>query len=162
MGGVDNQIAPKFNSNEQVKHPDTYGFQALATNMRGFTQNARNGNNFVVYNSELRFPIFKYLANHPIRSTILNNFQIIPFFDVGMCWYGTDPFSKENTTNQYSVPGNPVTVIIYQPKQAIIAGYGLGLRTQIFGYFMRLDFSWGIDNQIHKKEVTYFSLTTDF
>ena len=162
LGGVDNQIVPKFNTNEQIKHPDTYGFQALATNMRGFTQNARNGNNFLVYNSELRFPIFKYLANHPIRSATLNNFQIIPFFDVGMCWYGTDPFSKENTTNKYFVSGNPVTVIIYQPKQAIIAGYGFGLRTQIFGYFMRLDFSWGIDNQIHKKEVTYFSLTTDF
>ena len=162
LGGVDNQIAPKFNTDEQIKHPETYGFQAIATNMRGFTQNARNGNNFVVYNSELRFPIFKYFANHPIRSAILNNFQIIPFFDFGMCWYGTNPFSKENTTNQYTFYQNPITVIINEPKQAIIAGYGVGFRTQIFGYFMRLDFSWGIDNQVHKNEVTYFSLTTDF
>jgi WD40 repeat protein len=162
LGGVDNQIAPKFNGDEQIKHPDTYGFQAIATNMRGFNQNARNGNNFVVYNSELRFPIFKYFSNHPIRSAIINNFQIIPFFDLGMCWYGTNPFSAENTTNQYTFTQNPITVIINEPKQAIIAGYGVGLRTQIFGYFMRLDFSWGIDNQVHKNEVTYFSLTTDF
>ena len=162
LGGVDNQIAPKFNSDEQIKHPETYGFQAIATNMRGFNQNARNGNNFVVYNSELRFPIFKYFSNHPIRSAIINNFQIIPFFDLGMCWYGINPFSVANTTNQYTFYQNPITVTINEPKQAIIAGYGVGLRTQIFGYFVRVDFSWGIDNQVHKNEVTYFSLTTDF
>ena len=40
LGGVDNQIAPKFNGQEQIKHPETYGFQTLATNMRGFSQNA--------------------------------------------------------------------------------------------------------------------------
>ena len=162
LGGVDNQISPKFNSQEQIKQPQTYGFQTIATNMRGFNQNARNGNNFVVYNSELRWPIFKYLANHPLRSDILNNFQIIPFVDVGMCWQGTNPFSKANTTNQYSFYNNPITVVINEPKQAIIVGYGVGLRTRILGYFIRVDFSWGIDNTTHQSQVTYFSLTTDF
>jgi hypothetical protein len=162
LGGVDNQIAPKFNGQEQIKHPETYGFQTIATNMRGFTQNARNGNNFVVFNSELRFPIFKYLANHPLRSDILNNFQIIPFFDLGMCWYGTNPFSKENTTNQYSFYNNPIKVIINEPKQPIIAGYGCGLRSRVFGYFVRVDLSWGLDNYTRQNRVFYFSLTTDF
>ena len=162
LGGVDNQVAPKFNGNEQIKHPESYGFQTLATNMRGFTQNARNGNNFAVLNSELRIPLFKYLANHPLRSDILNNFQIIPFFDLGMCWYGTNPFSKENTTNQYSFYNNPIKVVINEPKQPIIAGYGVGLRTRLLGYFMRLDFSWGLDNYTAQKRVIYFSLTTDF
>jgi hypothetical protein len=162
LGGVDNQIAPKFNGQEQIKHQETYGFQTIATNMRGFTQNARNGNNFVLINSELRFPIFKYLANHPLRSDILNNFQIIPFFDLGMCWYGTNPFSKENTTNQYSFYNNPIKVVINEPKQPIIAGYGCGLRTRIFGYFVRVDLSWGLDNYTRQNKVFYFSLTTDF
>ncbi len=162
LGGVDNQILPKFNGQEQIKHPESYGFQTIATNMRGFTQNARNGNNFVVFNSELRWPIFRYLANHPLRSDILNNFQIIPFVDVGMCWYGTNPLSKENTTNQYSFYNNPITVVINEPKQAIIVGYGAGLRTRVLGYFIRLDFSWGIDNYTRQNRVTYFSLTTDF
>ena len=162
LGGVDNQIAPKFNGQEQIKHPETYGFQTLATNMRGFSQNARNGNNFVVINSELRFPIFKYLANHPLRSDILNTFQIIPFFDLGMCWYGTNPFSKENTTNQYSFYNNPIKVVINEPKQPIIAGYGCGLRSRVFGYFIRVDLSWGLDNYTRQNKVFYFSLTTDF
>ncbi|MBS1647650.1 MAG: PD40 domain-containing protein [Bacteroidetes bacterium] len=163
LGGVDNQIAPKFNTNEQIKHPDTYGFQTLATNMRGFTQNARNGNNFAVFNSELRVPLFSYLANHPLRSDILNNFQIIPFVDVGMCWYGTNPTSVENTTNQYTTMQYPFTVIITEPKQAVLVGYGFGLRTRLLGYFVRLDFSWGVNRySTQTPKAIYFSLSTDF
>ncbi len=162
LGGVDNAIAPKFNSNQEIKHPSAYGFQTLATNMRGFHQNARNGNNFLVYNSELRWPIFRYLANHPIRSDFFNNFQIVGFADVGMCWYGADPFSEENTLNKYSFTKNPITVIIYEKKQPIIVGYGFGVRSRVFGYFMRLDFGWGLDNYTQQNRVTTLSLTTDF
>lgn len=162
LGGIDGWIGPRFNGNEQIKHPEVYTFQTIATNMRGFIQNARNGNNFTVLNSELRWPVFSFFANHPIRSDFLNNFQIIPFTDVGMCWYGANPFSKENTTNQYTFYQNPVTVTINEPKQPIIVGYGFGLRSRIFGYFVRVDFSWGIDNYTRQNRVTYFSLTTDF
>lgn len=162
LGGVDNTIAPRFNDKQEIKHPETYGFQALATNMRGFNQNARNGNNFVVLNSELRWPIFRYLVNHPIRSDFFNNFQIIGFTDVGMCWYGKDPFSDENTLNKYTYYKNPIWVIIYEKKQPIIVGYGFGVRSRLFGYFVRLDFGWGQDNYTQQKRVTTVSLTTDF
>jgi hypothetical protein len=162
LGGVDNTIAPKFNDKQEIKHADTYQFQTIATNMRGFNQNARNGNNFVVLNSELRWPIFRYLANHPIRSDFFNNFQVIGFTDVGMCWYGANPFSDENTLNKYTYYKNPITVIIYEKKQPIIVGYGFGLRSRLFGYFIRVDFGWGQDNYTQQKRVTTVSLTTDF
>jgi hypothetical protein len=162
LGGVDNAISPKFNTQQEIKHPEVYGFQTIATNMRGFNQNARNGNNFVVLNSELRWPIFRYLANHPIRSDFFNNFQVIGFTDVGMCWFGKNPFSDENTLNKYSYYYNPVTVIIYEKKQPIIVGYGFGLRSRLFGYFVRVDFGWGYDNYAQQKRVTTVSLTTDF
>lgn len=162
LGGVDNAIAPRFNDKQDIKHPESYGFQTIATNMRGFDQNARNGNNFVVLNSELRWPIFRYLANHPIRSDFFNNFQVIGFTDVGMCWYGANPFSEENTINKYTFYKNPITVIIYEKKQPIIVGYGFGLRSRIFGYFVRVDFGWGQDNYTQQKRVTTVSLTTDF
>src|SRR6202008_4972246 len=61
MGGVDNWLNPQFDRSINIMNPDQYQFQTLATNMRGFKQNIRNGNNFVVLNSELRWPIFKYL-----------------------------------------------------------------------------------------------------
>ena len=162
LGGVDNWFAPKYDYNINILHPETYQFQTIATNMRGFKQNARNGNNFVVYNSELRLPFFNYLLNRPIRSDFFNNFQVVGFFDLGMAWYGKNPYSDENTENKTYVPGNPITVVLIQNKEPLIAGYGFGFRSRLFGYFFRLDFSRGIDNRVKQEKINYLSFTTDF
>ena len=55
LGGVDNWLNPSFNNNINVVKPEQYGFQTIATNMRGFKQNIRNGNNFLVYNKKTFF-----------------------------------------------------------------------------------------------------------
>ncbi|MCD4679609.1 MAG: hypothetical protein K8S00_04410, partial [Bacteroidales bacterium] len=52
MGGVDNWLFPKFNNSVPVAFDQGYAYQTLATNMRGFDQNIRNGNSFFVYNTE--------------------------------------------------------------------------------------------------------------
>jgi len=36
------------------------------------------------------------------------------------------------------------------------------LRSRFLGYFMRLDFGWGIDNWKLQKRMVGLSLTTDF
>ncbi len=162
MGGVDNWLNPQFDRTINIVNPEQYQFQTLATNVRGFKQNKRNGNNFVVLNSELRWPIFKYLLNRPIRSDFIQNFQIIGFGDVGMAWYGANPYSDENTLNKNVYPGNPVTLTIYNQKEPIIGGYGFGLRSRLLGYFIRVDFAWGVDDRKIQKGMTYLSLTTDF
>lgn len=99
LGGVDNWLSPSFNNNVNIVNPAQYAFQTLATNMRGFSQNIRNGNNFLVFNSELRIPIVKYLVDYPLKSDFLNNLQIIGFGDLGMAWYGLNPLSGVNTEN---------------------------------------------------------------
>ncbi|MDP6909620.1 MAG: hypothetical protein QF371_08945, partial [Flavobacteriales bacterium] len=71
MGGVDQWIAPKYNYDIPVDFDQNYAYQTLATNMRGHPQNIRNGNSFAVINSELRWPIFRYLINRPIKSNFL-------------------------------------------------------------------------------------------
>ena len=48
MGGVDNWIGAKFNQNIPIDYSQNYAYQTLATNMRGFDQNIRNGNSFMV------------------------------------------------------------------------------------------------------------------
>lgn len=162
LGGVDNWFGASFDRTINIVKPEQYTFQTLATNMRGFRQNARNGNNFLVFNSELRFPIVRYLANRTMRSDFLNNFQIIGFTDLGMAWYGLNPLSEENTLNKNSYSNGPVTVIVYNEKSPLIGGVGFGFRSRILGYFMRFDVSWGIDNLKTQKNINYFSLTTDF
>lgn len=162
MGGVDNWFGASFDRTINIVKPEQYTFQTLATNMRGFRQNVRNGNNFVVFNSELRWPIVRYFANHALRSDFLNNLQVIGFADLGMAWYGLNPLSEENTLNKNSYSNGPVTVIVYNEKSPLVGGVGFGFRSRILGYFMRFDVSWGIEDLKTQKSINYFSLTTDF
>ncbi|MDP3558273.1 MAG: hypothetical protein Q8T03_12945 [Bacteroidota bacterium] len=164
LGGVDNWLNPSFNSNINIVRPEQYGFQTIATNMRGFKQNIRNGNNFLVYNSELRFPIVRYLINYPLRSDFLNNFQIIGFTDLGMAWTDWNPLSKENTenTNVYPYEGSNIIVTVNNPKNPLVGGMGFGFRSRLLGYFVRLDIGYGIDNWQVQKRIVGFSLATDF
>ncbi|MCX8079789.1 MAG: hypothetical protein N3F09_00970 [Bacteroidia bacterium] len=166
LGGVDNWLNPGFNSGISIYKPEQYQFQTLATNLRGFDQNIRNGNNFALWNTELRFPIFSYLSKRPIKSEFVKHFQIIGFFDMGAAWWGWQPLSNENTDNIniYMQGSNlsPIYVIINNQKDPLVAGYGWGVRSKLFGYFVRLDFTRGIENLKVQKRMIYLSLTTDF
>lgn len=162
LGGVDSWFSPSFDQTINVVKPEQYQFQTLATNMRGFKQNIRNGNNFVVLNSELRWPIFRYLLNRPIRSDFVNNFQIIGFGDLGMAWYGANPLSEDNTLNKNTYYSNPILLTIYNQKNPLVGGYGFGLRSRLLGYFIRFDVAWGVDDMKIQKSMTYLSFTTDF
>jgi hypothetical protein len=163
MGGVDNWLFPAFNNQTQVATDQNYVFQTLATNMRGFDQNIRNGNSFVVLNTEIRLPVFRYLFNRPIRSEFLNNFQIIAFGDAGTAWTGWNPYSETNELyNTYLTNNNPLFIKVVLMKDPIVEGMGGGLRTKLFGYFIRGDLAWGVEDWVIHKPVFYLSLSTDF
>jgi hypothetical protein len=55
-----------------------------------------HGNSFAVINSELRFPVFKYLMNRPLKSDFISNFQIIGFGDLVSAWTGSNPYDDKN------------------------------------------------------------------
>ncbi len=165
LGGVDGWIGPQFDQNINVSQTENYGFQTLAVPLRGSPENIRNGNNFVLFNSELRFPVFHYLINRPIKSDFFNNFQVVGFFDAGTAWTGLTPYSNDNALNEtvVSAPGNPITVTLSTLQDPFVEGFGYGLRTRVLGYFIRFDDAWGINNgTIAKKPTTYFSLSLDF
>lgn len=163
MGGVDNWMNAKFNTNIQVDPEQEFAYQTLATSMRGFSQNIRNGNNFFVWNSELRFPPFQYFSRVPVKSPFWNNFMMVGFFDMGTAWTGSNPFSENNALFKSSIYRNPVEVTIINQDDPVVAGYGFGFRSQVLGYYMRADWAWGIENiRVHDKSVFYFSLGLDF
>jgi hypothetical protein len=164
MGGVDNWILPRFKQDVEIKNADQYVFQTLATNMRGFIQNARNGNSFAVVNSELRMPLFRYLSSRPLRSEFLNNFQIIGFGDLGTAWTGPNPFSEENSlfTTVIASPNSPIEITLKNQLNPLIGGYGWGIRSKVLGYFVRLDWAHGVQDGLILKRVFYISLNTDF
>jgi hypothetical protein len=161
MGGVDNWLAPKSHSTP-IDFSQNYAYQTLATNMRGFSQNARNGNNFFVINSELRFPVFRYFYNRPIKSDFLNNFQLVGFGDVGTAWSGRDPYSDENSLYTRVIEDGSLYIIVREQKEPLVGGFGFGARTRLFGYFLRGDVAWGVEDRRIKKPVFYLSLSLDF
>ncbi|MDX9772726.1 MAG: hypothetical protein RBT02_04795 [Bacteroidales bacterium] len=168
MGGVDNWMGYLFNSvpmfDQTVPvNPDiNYGFQALATNMRGFSQNIRNGSNFALINSELRWPVIRYFAGHPLRSNLLNSLQIVAFYDIGMAWSGWDPWGNENYWNDKVYENGSVTVTLDAMREPLVMGFGTGARVQLFGYFVRGDVAWGIDNGYILPKIFYLSFSLDF
>jgi outer membrane protein assembly factor BamA len=139
-----------------------YAYQAVGTNMRGFSQNIRNGNNFAVFNSEIRFPFVKYIANYPLSNNFLENLQLVGFFDVGTAWSGKTPFSGENAYDNDIIVNGPITITIDADRFPIVAGYGVGVRSQLLGYFLRLDWAWGIENNQLLDRIFYFSMGLDF
>jgi outer membrane protein assembly factor BamA len=130
--------------------------------MRGFTQNIRNGNNFAVLNSELRFPVFRYFSKKPVKSDFFNNFQIVGFGDLGTAWTGWNPWSEANTVFKRYVYAGTIKVTIKDIRDPIVGGMGVGVRTRILGYFLRVDYAWGVENLEIQKPLFYFSLSTDF
>ena len=141
--------------------------QAIATNLRGYSQNIRNGNNFAVINSEIRLPVFRYFANHPLSSAFFNDFQVVGFGDIGSAWTGLHPFTGLNAWDTEVIPhnpepGTPVVVTIDSNRSPIVGGMGFGIRSQLFGYFIRLDWAWGVEHMEIQPRIFYLSLNLDF
>ncbi len=168
LGGVDNWMGylfnkvPMFDQTVPVDPNVHYGFQALATNMRGFSQNIRNGSNFALVNSEIRWPVVRYFAGHPLRSNFLNSVQLVAFGDVGMAWSGWNPWGTDNYWNDKVYVNGPVVVTLDAMRSPLVAGFGGGARAQIFGYFVRADLAWGIDNGYILPKIFYLSFSLDF
>jgi len=168
LGSVDEWIniskEPRFNTEQNIARDQNFFWQALATNMRGFSQNIRNGNTFAVLNSELRIPIFSYLIAKPIKSSFIKNFQIIGFGDVGTAWTGPDPYSDKNAFNTRTITsgGSDVIVRLNNKKDPLVGGIGFGLRTKLMGYFIRFDYAWGIEDGVFLKPMPMLSMGLDF
>lgn len=163
LGGVDNWLFPDQEDNIPIPGGNSaIAFQTLATNLRGFGTGIRNGNSYAVFNSELRLPIFRMISDR-IKSPFLQNFQMVGFFDIGTAWFGNDPFETDNPLNtQVFQNGQLFTVKINYFRDPVVAGYGAGIRSTIFGYFMRLDYAWGIETRVVQEPRLYLSLGLDF
>ncbi|MFN3530248.1 MAG: hypothetical protein ACK417_10050 [Bacteroidia bacterium] len=162
MGGVDNWIVPRIDNSLAPPAGENFAYRALGTNMRGFLQNARNGANYFLINSELRLPFVQVISRSPVSSDFWRNLALVGFADVGTAWSGPDPFSLDNPFNVTTFEDGPVRVTVVTNKNPVIAGYGYGARMRLFGYFLRIDRAWGLDDGQVLRPVWYFSLNLDF
>ena len=58
--------------------------------------------------------------------------------------------------------GPAVNVNVNYFRNPVVSGFGLGTRTLLFGYFIRLDVAWGLDSGERVEPIVYFSLSKDF
>ncbi|MGZ5246869.1 MAG: hypothetical protein ACXWV5_07480, partial [Flavitalea sp.] len=161
LGGVDGWMFPKYNSEPQPQD-QTYAFQSLAVNMRGFNQNVANGNNAIVLNSEFRLPVFSTLFNKPINNAFLRNFMVTQFVDLGSAWNGSYN-GLSRPVLSYPPGGGPVLVNLKAGGIGpFVGGYGFGVRSTLLGYFLRLDAGWDMGGFFRGKPILHFAMGVDF
>ena len=162
LGGVDNWLLPEFNNNIPLPTNQQFAYQTVATNLRGFNYNTRNGTSYGIFNAELRIPIFRYFSEN-ITSSFLRNFQLVGFFDAGTAWEGFTPFAKDNPINTIYLENPPtVKLKVNYYRDPVVAGFGFGARTSLLGYFVRADYGYGIETKVIGKPVFYLAFGTDF
>ncbi|PIB36830.1 hypothetical protein BFP72_16190 [Reichenbachiella sp. 5M10] len=172
LGGMDNWM---FNDKDNTNQPSSPLYFsnykdnsdilfAEFVNLRGFNFNRFNGDNVLTANAELRFPVIKYFTRGTIKSNFLRNLQFIGFYDIGSAWTGLSPFNEDNTVDTKLVkePGSPFEAIIKTSRNPWLQSYGFGVRTVIFGYYLRFDMAKPIEDYHQKDMKFYFSLGYDF
>ncbi|CAG4993302.1 hypothetical protein DYBT9275_01145 [Dyadobacter sp. CECT 9275] len=172
LGGMENWISNKKDSrtaNDPLQFGPTIDnrdifFADFATNLRGFNLNRLSGTSYMLLNAELRIPLIKYLYRGAITSSFLRNFQIVGFGDIGTAWTGKGPFSENNSLNTQIIGGDedPFRATVTDFKNPYLMGYGLGARTTVFGFYVKFDYAWGVDNGYTNKPIPYVTLGYDF
>lgn len=137
-------------------------FLQYATPLRGFDYNKLAGNNFILFNAELRIPLIAYFNRKTIRSKFFQNLQLVGFTDIGSAWTGISPFNRENALNTVRIENGPFQAKVSNFKDPFLIGYGVGVRTKILNYFTRFDVAWGLEDDAVQPAKYYLSLGYDF
>lgn len=174
LGGMDNWIANSFNYSG-VQNPLTsqFGqynenllFVEFATSLRGFDYGTLYGNSAALFNAELRIPLVRALSSGPITSNFFRNLQLTGFYDFGSSWTGPIPFDNENNGRVRVVPekgeNSPFKVEIKEYLNPWLYSYGAGFRSMIFGYYLKLDVAWPVENYAVKNPRFYVTFGFDF
>ena len=151
-----------FNTNNPPANDQSYAFQSLAVNMRGYIQNIANGNNAAVINSEFRVPVMSTFFEKTVNNPFLRNLMITQFIDLGTAWNGKYDSFKRPEVN-YSDNNNNVLVKVKAGGIGPFAGgYGFGARSMLFGQYIKYDIGWPMSGFFKGRPVMYLSLGFDF
>lgn len=163
LGGVENWILPKFDNSIPVRDDGSFSYKVNAFHLRGFNNNIRNGASFLLSNTELRIPFIQYILGKNKGASFFRNLQLTGFFDAGIAWHGPSPFSAENPLNRLQLSSPPlITIDVEYFRDPLVMGYGVGLRTQLLGYFIKADYGWGIETRTVQKPKLFLSFGVDF
>ncbi|KXX70137.1 PD40 domain-containing protein [Flammeovirga sp. SJP92] len=139
-------------------------FTKFTTPLRGFNWNKWEGENYMVFNAELRMPVMKFLTKRPVKSKLLRDLQFTVFFDIGSAWTGVNPFEEDNGLNTEEIgPVGSFDATVKNFRYPFLMGHGVGGRTTLLGYYLKLDVAWGIEDGFRQSNPKYYvTLGHDF
>ncbi len=182
LGGTDNWFSNWLGPNtgnafnrsgalNPLVHPfGSYNENLLFTefvNLRGFDYGTLYGNSAAVLNAELRVPLVRALSSGPVTSNFFRNLQLTGFYDIGSSWTGPIPLDNQSVGRVRNVPerftsGNPFQVEIREYLNPWLYSYGFGFRSVIFGYYLKFDLAWPVENFVVKGPRPFVAIGFDF
>lgn len=136
LGGIERNLTAQQDTSKHFSQLAPYSFQRLVTPLRGYLQNAAYGNKYLLFNSDVYFPLFQTLITIKTALPFVNGLQPGILCDIVRAdetWNSV----QQTVRWQYS--------------------YGLSLRSKLARYPLRIDLAW--PGTFSKKPVWYFSLS---
>ncbi|MBK8954204.1 MAG: hypothetical protein IPM34_01425 [Saprospiraceae bacterium] len=162
LGGTENWLVPKYENQNPLATSGEYVYSALATEVRGHSYGTRKAASVFGYSAEIRMPLFLYLISNNYKNSILRNFQLMLFYDAAVVWDGFVPEIHKTSTVDYQAENPVVKINLQYNREPWIAGSGFGFRTSLFGYYLRIDHAWQVNNFSFTNPNWIFSLGLDF
>ena len=159
-GGVQNWIGARFDS-LAVEGARDFAFATPVLPLRGFGFSEASGDRFALANVEARVPLIAALLPGPIPLVPLYNVQAVGFVDAGVIAGGDLDVWRETAPPLDPVTGEPVG----EGRRVfddVLLGTGVGLRTILLGYPVRVDWAWPFDGSGFGERQVYFSVGLDF
>jgi outer membrane protein assembly factor BamA len=124
LGGVDGWINRYFSATTYpLTEPEDFAFYAVGTPLRGFPYNQQIGTKYGLMNLAIRFPFPILVSGLPLA--LLSE----AFLDAGSAW----------NNNIYLIQKKPEGG--WTTKDLLMSS-GIGLRTYLFGIYLKMDIAW--------------------
>ncbi len=140
LGGVQNWIGRgNFGFGYDLfKNAEDFAFLQLETPLRGFELGQVAGQKYFLANAEFRFPFFSGFVAVPLPFVLLG----AVFVDVGTAWNSS--LSQIALRRPIDTLDSWGPRLYYQPASLLVST-GLGLRSVLMGYPLKVDIAWRRD-----------------
>jgi hypothetical protein len=151
--GVPNWLGARFDS-LPVEGADDFVFATPVLPLRGFGFNEAAGDRFVLVNAELRAPLIAAFIPGPLPFLPLYDVQAVAFADAGII--------ADGGVDVWRTPTDSLGAALPRVFDDVLVGAGVGLRTVVLGYPVRVDWAWPFDGRSFGERRTYVSVGLDF
>jgi hypothetical protein len=161
LGGTAQEIRANYNRENVIQETNSRYYEPIF-GLRAFSRNTRNGNSYTLLNTDISMPLSKIIAPRPLSVGWLDRTFVLVFAEGGSAWYGMNPWSKDNPRNSTFIKDGILKISVYNIRQPFVMSLGTGMKTKIYGYTLRYDLGWGLDNGVWHKAVSHLSLGKEF